>query len=89
MEFEKVEPKQDDWKEQYNLTAYDGEHLIASLIKDSDNDWNSVIDGVIEWIDFDCGFEHAKEQFIDCVEDYLIDQKDHYDELLDMLDDLN
>lgn len=87
MKWEEVEPKQDYWKQQYNLTAYYGEHIVGSLVLDSDGDWESVIDDTVKFMDCS-NLEEAKEEFYGRMELFLEGEINYYTELSEMLDEI-
>lgn len=87
MEWKEIEPKQDDWKEQYDLIAYYGEHTVGSIVLDSDGNWNSVIDDTVEFMDCS-NLAEAKEEFYDRIELFIEGEINYFTELSEMLDEI-
>lgn len=87
MKWKEVEPRQDDWEKQYNLTAYYGEHIVGGLVLDSDGKWNSVIDDTVEFMDCS-NLEEAKEEFYDRMELFIEGEINYFTELSEMLDEI-
>lgn len=97
MELKSVNPEQSkanfmyDGKvvEQYDLTEYYGDVVIASLTKEEYDDgefsWNAVIDGSITECGENCPFEEAKIEFLRVVEEDLQDKINYNTELLENL----
>lgn len=89
MEWKEVEPEQKNWKKQWNLTAYYGEHIVGSIVLDDDGEgeFNSVINGSIEFMAAGDLIE-AKEEFYERLDTYLSGEIDYYTELRNMLENL-
>lgn len=80
---------QEDWQIQYDVTAYYGEHKIASLVYSTEYGWQSVIDGTVECL-YDVETEDdAKREFKERLEIYFEEQIEYYERLCDMLENLN
>lgn len=90
MEWKEVEPEQKDWQKQWNLTAYYGEHIVGSIILDDDGEgeFNSVIDGVVEFM-VSSDLEEAKKEFYDRLQSHFESEIEYYNALLNMLDEIN
>lgn len=86
MEWREVTPEQSDWKKQINIVAYYGSQEIGSIVYD-DTGWNSVIDGIVDFLNAETE-EEAKQEMIVRLEDHFDDQINYYRELLDNLGDL-
>lgn len=86
MEWREVTPEQSDWKKQINIVAYYGSQEIGSIVYDCTG-WNSVIDGIVDFLNADTE-EEAKQEMIVRLEDHFEDQINYYRELLDNLGDL-
>ena len=81
VKWEEVEPKQNEWKRQINITAYYGEHLIGSIVYYGEAlGWQSVIEGQMEFLDAESEDE-AKSEMIDRL-NYYLDSKINYCEEL-------
>ncbi len=84
MEWKEVEPRQNNWGQQWNLTAYNGEHTVGSIILDDDGKFYTVIDGTVEWMDV-ADLEEAKKEFCYRLDAYLEGEIDYYNDLRDKM----
>lgn len=89
MEWKEITPEQDDWERQINITAYYGEHILGSLVLGvADEGWKSLIDGKLEYLEAE-KVEDAKNEMKIVLENHFEGERNYYDELLDMLQNLN
>jgi len=90
MEWKEINPQQNNWKKQWDLTAYYGEHVIGSIVLDNDN-WGvfySVIDGDVEFIPTS-DLEEAKGIFYESLDCFFEGEINYYNELRKMLGEIN
>lgn len=85
MKWEIVTPEQDDWKEQWNLTAYGGAHIVGSVVVDEEGSFYSVIDGTVEIMMSDC-LEDARKEFYVSLDLFFEEEINYYTELREMLE---
>ena len=90
MEWQEVNPEQDNWKRQWNLTAYCGSDVVGSIILDDDGEgeYNSVIDGNVEFM-VAGDLDEAKKEFYERLDNYLDGEIEYYKELRSMLGDMD
>ena len=90
MEWKEVNPEQDNWKKQWNLTAYYGSDVVGSIILDDDGEgeYNSVIDGNVEFM-VAADLDEAKKEFYERLDNYLAGEIEYYEELRSMLGDMD
>lgn len=86
MEWKEVNPEQPYWKRQIDVMAYYGDYKIASIIL-CDGEWSSVIDGNTELLIAKTEDE-AKEEMIECLDEYFVDEINYYKDLRNSLDEL-
>jgi len=90
MEWEEVNTQQDNWKKQWDLTAYYGEHVVGSIVLDDDGEgeFYSVIDGDVEFIPAS-DLEKAKRIFYESLDCFFEGEINYYNELREMLGRIN
>lgn len=88
MEWKEVNPEQDNWKKQWNLTAYYRSDVVGNIILDDDGEYNSVIDGNVEFMEVS-DLDEAKKEFYERLDDYLAGEINYYNELRSMLGDMD
>lgn len=86
MEWKEVSPEQSNWKKQINVMAYYGDYKIASVIL-CDGEWFSVINDNTELFIAKTEDE-AKEEMIERLEEYFVDEINYYKELRNSLGEL-
>ncbi len=86
MEWKEVSPEQSNWKKQINVMAYYGDYKIASIIL-CDGEWISVINDNTELLIAKTEDE-AKEEMIERLEEYFVDEINYYKELRNSLGEL-
>lgn len=87
MEWKEVNPEQDNWKKQWNLTAYYESDVVGSIILDGEGEYNSVIDGNVEFMEVS-DLDEAKKEFYERLDNYLAGEIEYYEELRSMLGDM-
>lgn len=90
MEWKEVNPQQDNWQRQWDLTAYYGEHVAGSIVLDDDGDGEfcSVIDGSVEFMPA-ADLEDAKKTFYERLDCFFEGEINYYNELREMLGEIN
>lgn len=90
MKWEKIlVPDQEDWEIQYDVVAYYGSQKVGTLVYSTEYGWQSVINGTVECL-YDVKTEgDAKKKFKERLENFFDSEINYYEELRNMLDELN
>ena len=89
MEWQKIlYPDLDAWEIQYDVVAYES-HKIGSLVYSTEYGWQSIINGTVACLYDSKTEEEAKKEFKERLENFFEDEIKYYEELSNMLDELN
>lgn len=86
MEWKEIYPEQSDWKKQIDVMTYYGSHKIGSIVLCADG-WNYVINDNVYPLKAETEDE-AKEEMIERLDEYFVDEINYYKELREILEEL-